>query len=281
MAQWKNLSANAGDAISIPRSGRSLEEEMATHSSILAWDSPWTEEPGGLQSTESQRVGHCWVGWLVQPPSCVWFFTTPWTAAPQTSLSPTISQSLPKFMSIELVMPPNHLIVCHPLLLLPLICPASGFFPVSQLFPSGGQSIAASALILPKSIQGWLPFGLTGLISLLFKGLSRVFASSSKASVLQRSAFFIVQLSHPYKTTGKTIALTIWTFVSKVMSLLLNTLSRFVIAFLPRSNRLLIPCLYAPILSDFRSQEQEIYHCLHLSPFYLPWSDGTGCHDFS
>ena len=96
---------------------------------------------------------------------------------------------------------------------------ASGFFPKSQFFASGGQSIgvSASASVLPVNIQNWFPLGLTGLISLQSKGLSRVF-SSSKASVLQRSAFFTVLLSHPYMTTGKTRALTRWTFVGKVMS---------------------------------------------------------------
>ena len=103
------------------------------------------------------------------------------------------------------------------------------------LFTSGGQSIGASASVLPVNIQGWFPFGLTGLISLLSKGLSRVF-SSSKASILQHSAFFIVHLSHPYMTTGKTIALTRRTFVGKVMSLLFNMLFRLIIAFLPRSS---------------------------------------------
>ena len=89
------------------------------------------------------------------------------------------------------------------------------------------------------NIQDWFPLGLTDLISLLSKGLSRVF-KSSEASILQCSAFFMVQLSHPYLTAGKTIALTKWTFVGKVMSLLFNMLSRFVIAFLPRSNHVLI-----------------------------------------
>ena len=109
---------------------------------------------------------------------------------------------------------------------------ASGSFPTSQLFPSGGQSIGASALasVLPMNIQGWFPLGLTGLISLLSKGLKSLLQHNLKASFLQYSAFFMIQLSHPCITTGKTIALTRWTFVSKVMSLLFNTLSRFVIA---------------------------------------------------
>ena len=102
---------------------------------------------------------------------------------------------------------------------------ASGSFPMSQLFASGGQSMGASASVPPMNIQGWFPLGLTGLISLQTKGLSRVLQHHrSKASVLQ-SAFFMVQISHPYMTTGKTVALTVQTFVGKVMSLLYNTLS--------------------------------------------------------
>ena len=109
--------------------------------------------------------------------------------------------------------------------------PASGSFTMSQLFASGGQSIgvSASASVLPMNIQGWFPLGLTGLISLKFKGPLKSLLQhySLKASVLQCSAFIMVQLSHPYMTTGKTIALTVWTFVAKVMSLLLNILSRW------------------------------------------------------
>ena len=123
--------------------------------------------------------------------------------------------------------------------------PASGSFPMSQVFTSGGQSIGAlaSASVLPMNIQGWFPLGLTDLISLHSKGLSSLLQGHSlKASILHCSASFMVQLSLLYLTTGK-IALTIQTFVSKVMSLLFNTLSRFVIAFLPRSKCLLISWL--------------------------------------
>ena len=102
--------------------------------------------------------------------------------------------------------------------------PASGPFLVSQFFTSGGPSIGASAPVLPMNIQGWFPSGLTGLIFLQSKGLWRVFSSyhSSKASILWCSAFFVVQISHPYMTTEKTIALTMWTFISNVMFLLFN-----------------------------------------------------------
>ena len=145
-------------------------------------------------------------------------------------LSFTISQSLLKLLSIESVMPSNHLDLCCPLLLLPSVFPASGSFPMSWLFASGGQRIggSGSASVLPMNIQGWFPLGLTGLISLQSKGLSRVFSSATvqkhqlkkRASVLWLLAFFMVQLSYPYMTTGKTIALTRWIFFGKVISLL-------------------------------------------------------------
>ena len=121
---------------------------------------------------------------------------------------------------------------------------------MSQFFASGGQSIGVSALasVLPINTQDWSPLGWTGWTSLQSKGLSKVFSKTtgSKASILRCSAFLIVQLSHPYMTTGKTIALTRWTFVGKVMSLLLNMLSRSVITFLPRSKCLLISWLQSP-----------------------------------
>ena len=118
---------------------------------------------------------------VVQSPHHVQFFVTPWTAACQASLSFTISWRFLKLMSIESVMPPNHLILCHLLLLLSQSLPTSGSFPMSQLFTSGGQSIGASAStsILSMSIQGWFPWGLTGLISLLSKGISRVFSNTT------------------------------------------------------------------------------------------------------
>ena len=141
-------------------------------------------------------------------------------------------------MSIELVIPSNHLSLCCPLLLLPSI------FPRISLL-SGGQRIgvSTSTSVLPMNTQGWSPLGWTGWISLQSKGLSRVF---SNTTVQKHSAFFIVQLSHPYMTTGKTIALTWQNFVDKVMSLLFNMLSRLVITFLPRSKRLLISWVQSP-----------------------------------
>ena len=124
---------------------------------------------------------------------------------------------------------------------------------MSQFFASGGQSVgvSASASVLPMNIQDRFPLGWTGWISLQSKGLHVTLKSllqhhSSKASILWRSAFFIVQYSHPYMTTGKTIPLTRWTFVGKVMSLLFNVLSRLLITFLPRSKHLLISQLQSP-----------------------------------
>ena len=134
---------------------------------------------------------------------------------PSTTLSP------PKPRSMESVMPCNHLILCHPLLLGLKSLPASGSFLMSQLFTSHGQSIgaSASASVLPLNSQCWCPLGLIGLISLLSKGLSSfLWHHSWKASILQCSAFLMVQLSHPYMTTGKTITLTRQTFVGRVMA---------------------------------------------------------------
>ena len=136
----------------------------------------------------------------------------------------------------------NHLILCRTLLSCLQSCPASGSFPVSQFFPSGGQSIgvSASASVLPMNNQDWFSLGWTDWISLQSKGLTRVFSNTTvQKQILLCSAFFIVQLSHPYVTAGKTIAMTRQTFVGKVMSLLFNMLSSLVIAFLPRSKHLL------------------------------------------
>ena len=132
---------------------------------------------------------------------------------------------------------------CHPAISSSAV-PFSSW--MTQLFAWGGQSTGVSALasVLPMNTQDSSPLGWTGWISLQSKGLSRVFSNTTvKASILRRSAFFTVQLSHPYMTTGKTIALTRWTFVGKVMSLLLNMLSRLVITFFPRNKRLLISWL--------------------------------------
>ena len=156
----------------------------------------------------------------------------------------TNSGSLLKLMSIKSVHPTTSSSV-GPFSSCLQSFQASGSFPMNQFFSSGGQSngVSASASVLPINGQDWFPLGWTGRISLQSKGLSRLFQHhSSKASILRHSAVFIVQLSHPYMTTGKTIALPKWTFVGKVMSLLFNMLTRLVIAF-PRNKYLLISWL--------------------------------------
>ena len=124
----------------------------------------------------------------------------------------------------------NHLIFCHLCLILPSIFPSIRLFSNESARSSGGQSTGASASDLPMNIQDWFPLGLTGLLSLRSKGLASILQHhSTKAYIIWCSAFFMVQLSHWYMTTRKTIALTLWTFVGTVMSLLFNMLSRFVI----------------------------------------------------
>ena len=158
---------------------------------------------------------------VVQSLNHVWLSVTLWAAPCQASLSFTISWSLLRLMAIESLMPPNHLILSCPLLLLLSVFPSIGSFPISQLFASGGQSIraSASASVLPKSIQSWFPLGWTGWISLQSKGLSRVFSSTTVWKhpffSTQPFFFFLAQFSHPYMTTGKTIALTIQTLSVK------------------------------------------------------------------
>ena len=178
----------------------------------------------------------------------------------------------------------NHLILCHPHLLLPLIFPNIRLFSKESALRIGGQNIGAlaSASVLSMNIQGWFPLGLTGLISLQSKGLSRV---SSSTTVWKHQSFsaqpsLMVQLSHLYTTTGKTIALTRQIFVGKLMSLLFNKLSRLIITFLPRSKCLLISWLQSPS-AVILEPSKIVYHCFHCFLIYLPWSDGTRCHDLS
>ena len=180
-------------------------------------------------------------------------------------------------------MPSNHLILSHPLL--PPSIPfshlqsflASGSFPMSRFFASGGQSIGVSASIsvLPMNIQDWFPLGLTGLIFLQCKGLRSLLQHhSSKASILQGSAFFIVELSYPYMTMGKTIALTRQTFVGKILFLLFNSFSS-------KEQASFHFMAAVTICSDFGAPQNKACHCCHCFPIYLPWSDGTGGHNFS
>ena len=156
--------------------------------------------------------------------SCVWLFSTPWTAARQASLSITNSQRLLKLMSIELVMPSNHLILCCPLLLPPSIFPSIRVFSYKSALCIRWPKYWSFSfnISLCNEYSGLISFRMDWLDLLAVRGTlkSLLYHHSSKASILWCSAFFIVQLSNPYLTTGKTIALTRWTFVGKVMSLL-------------------------------------------------------------
>ena len=172
---------------------------------------------------------------------------TPWTAAPQASLSITSSQSLLKLMSIELVMPSNHLVLWCPFLLLPSIFPSIRVFSNESVLPIRCPKYWRFSFSISPSNEysGLIFFRINWLDFLAVQGTLKSLLQhhSSKASVLRHSAFFTVQLLHPYMTTGKTIALTRQTFVSKIMSLLFNTLSRLVIPFLSRSKCLLMSLL--------------------------------------
>ena len=217
---------------------------------------------------------------VVQSPSRVWLFATPWTAACQASLSLTVSQRLPKVLSIALMMPSNHLILYRPLLLLPSIFPSlRDFSDESALHMRGSNYWSFSFSISPSNEY-------SGLISFRIYWFDLLAVQGTLKSLLQHHSskcpdFFTVQLSHPYTTTGKTIALTIWTFVCKVMSLLFNTPSRFVIAFLPRNNCLLISWLQSPSPVILEAKNRKSVMAFTFFPFYLLWNDRTGYHDHS
>ena len=182
--------------------------------------------------------------------SRVRLFATPWITARQASLSITNSQTSPRLTSIESVMPSSHLILCRPLLLLPPIPPSIRVFSNESTLRIRWPKYwsFSFSIIASKDIPGLISFRMDRLDLLAVQGTLKSLLQhhSSKASILRCSAFFTVQLSHPYLTTGKTTALTRRTFVGKVMSLLLNMLSRLVITFLPRSKRhtynQIIPC---------------------------------------
>ena len=176
-------------------------------------------------------------------------------------------------MSTESVMPSSHLILCLPFSSCPHSFPASGSFPVSQVFVSGGQSIGVSASTSPSNEHpGLISFRMDWLDLLAVQGTLKSLLQhhSSKASILQSSAFFIVELSHPYMTTGKTLALTRRTFVGKVMSLLFIMLSGLVITFLPRSKHLLILWLQSPsaVILEPRKIKSDTVSNVYPSIFY-------------
>ena len=177
-------------------------------------------------------------------------------------------------MSIESVMPSSHLILCRPFLFLPSIFPRIRVFSNESVlcirWPKYGSF---SFNISPSSEHsGPISFRMDWLDLLLVQGTLKSLLQhhSSKASILQRSAFFTIQLSHPYMTPGKTIALTRQTFVGKIMSLLFNMMSRLVVTFLPRSKRLLISWLQSPSAVILEHPKNKVCHCLHCFPIYFP-----------
>ena len=204
-----------------------------------------------------------------RPPSSVQSLSraTPWTAARQASLSITSSQTLLKLMSNESVMPSSHLLIGHPLLLLPPTPPSIRVFSkesalrIRCIYWSFSFSISPSneySGLISFRVDWFYLFAVQGTLKSLLQH------HNSKASIFWCSAFFTVQLSHPYMTTGKTIALTRWTFVGKVVSLLFSMLSRLVISFLPRSKCLLISWLQSP--SAVILEPQKSLSCFQLFP---------------
>ena len=220
---------------------------------------------------------------VVQLLSHMWLFATPWTAACQAPLSLTVSWSLLRFVSIESMILSSHLILCCPFLL-------PSVFPSIRVFSSESAVLIRwpkywnfSFRISPSNeFSGLISFRIGWFDLLAVQGTLKNLLQqhNSKASILQCSAFLMVQWSNPYMTSGKTKTLTIWTFVGKVMSLLFNMWSRFVIVFLPRSRCLLISRLQSPSTVILEPQRGNL-SLLPPFPFCLPWSDRTGCHDLS
>ena len=186
-------------------------------------------------------------------------------------------------MSIESVMPSIHLIFCYPLLLLPSIFPSIRVFSNESALCIRWPKYWSFSFNISSSNEhsGLISFRMDWLDLLAVQGALKSLLQhhSSKASILWCSAFSIVQLSYPYMTTGKTRALSRWTFVGKVMSLLLNMLSRLVIIFLPRSKCLSISWLQSLSAVILEPPPAKVCHCFHCFPIYFPWSDGTRCHD--
>ena len=220
---------------------------------------------GALQRSSVQWLSH------------VWHFVTPWTAAHQASLDLTISWNLPKFMSIASVMPSSHLTLSSPSPSVFKPFQHQGLFQWVGSLHRWPKYWNFSFRISPSFRTDWLDLlAVQGTLKSLLQH------HSAKASILRPSAFFIVQLSHSYMTTGKTIALSRQTFVGRVMSLLLNMLSMLVITCLPRSKCLLLSWLQSPsaVILE-RPPKNKVSHCFLCFPIYLPWNDGTGCRDLS
>ena len=255
---------------------------------ILVIHGEFSPQSGSLQMSKHQKTQkrHDWCNFSsVQLLSHGRLFVTAWTAARQASLSITKSQSSLKLMSIESVMPSSHLILCRPLLFPPSVFPSIRvFLNESALSITWSKYWSFHFSNSPSNeYSGLISFRMDWLDLLAAKGTLKSLLQhhSSKASILWCSAFFIVQLSHQYMTARKTIALTRWTFVGKVMPLLFNILSRLVTTFLPRSKHLLISWLQSPSAVILKPPKSKVCHCFHSFPIYLLWSDGTKCHCLS
>ena len=200
-------------------------------------------------------------------------FATPWTAACQASLSITNTLNLLKLMSILSVIPSKHLILCHSLLFPPSSFPSIGVFSSESILCNRWPNYWSFSFSISPSNEysRLISFRMNWLDHLAVQGTleSLLQHHSAKASILQCSAFFIAQLSHPYMTTEKAIALIRWTFVGKVMSLLFNMLSRLVITFLAKSKHLLISWLQSPS-SVILEPQRIVCHCFHCLPIYFP-----------
>ena len=249
---------------------RVFSNESVIH---IRWPKYWSFSFSINPSNEYSGLISFRMDWLG---SCVQLFVIPWIAAQKASLSFTISWSLLKFMSIESIILSNHLIFCRPLLLLPSIFPSIRVFSnesaLCTRWPNHWSFIFS---ISPSSEHtSLISFRIDWFDFLAVQGTLKSLLQhhSLKASILQCSAFFMVQLSHPYMTTGQTIAFTIQTFVGKVMSLLFNMFSTFIIAFLPRSKHLLVLAIVT-ICSDFGNQEKKSPSLFPLFPqiFAMKW----------
>ena len=197
---------------------------------------------------------------------------------------PSATQSLLQLMSSESVMPSNHLILCHPLLLPPTIFPSIRVLSNESALCIRWQKYRSFSFNISPSNEysGLISCRMDWLDVLAVQGTLKGLLQNhiSQAWTLWCSQFFIFQLSHPYMNTGKkNIALSRRTFVGKVASLLFNILSSLVITFLPRSKRLLISWLQSPSAMILEPKKIKVWHCFHRFPIYFPWSDGTRYHD--
>ena len=257
----------------IPSAGNIVADEKR---SLFLWSLYSGGERQIISETKSVQfkvlICYC-CQWL----SCVWLFVTPWTAACQASLSFTSSWSLLRFMSLELVTLCNHLILGCPLLLLPSVFPSIRVFSnESALCIRWPKYWSFSFSISPSNeYLGFISFRIDWFDLLAVQGTLKSLLQhhNLKASVLWHSAFFVAQLSHPYITTGKNIVLIICTFVNKVMSMLLNMLSRFVIVSLLRSKRFLISWLQSLSAVIFGGQEIKSFTASTFSLFAMKWWD--------